>query len=98
MPREEFVMQKSLLSGSTRFTCWLMALLGVFVMIVASSRAEGSIFWLSAGVGAVAIVLSAARLIGSRAGNDAPSSNASQTTKAPVEFDEEEDLPAVNTS
>jgi iron(II)-dependent oxidoreductase len=72
-----------------------MALLGVFVMIVASSRAEGSIFWLSAGVGAIAIVLSAARLIGSRASSDARSNEISQPAKVIEEVDEEE-LPAVN--
>jgi gamma-glutamyl hercynylcysteine S-oxide synthase len=73
-----------------------MALLGIFVMIVASSRAEGSIFWLSAGVGAIAIVLASARLIGSRAASDAQSSKMSTPTNDSEEIDEEEDLPAVN--
>ncbi|MCC7084318.1 MAG: formylglycine-generating enzyme family protein [Pirellulales bacterium] len=89
-------MQNSLLSGSTRFTCWLIALLGVLVMLIASSRAKGSTFWLSAGVGAVAIVLAGARLFAHRGRDEAPSCEPSRSrTSECVDVEVDEELPSL---
>jgi gamma-glutamyl hercynylcysteine S-oxide synthase len=88
-------MSTAILSGSHRFIACLMALLGLLVMIIASSRAEGSTFWLSAGVGAIAIVLAGARLIGSRDACDVASHKAIQTSFS-EQSDDDEDLSSAN--
>lgn len=88
-------MSTSILSGSTKFVACLMALLGMLVMIIASSRAEGSTFWLAAGVGAIAIVLAGARLIGSREGGEVGPHAVGQSPTSD-QLDEEEDVPATH--
>jgi iron(II)-dependent oxidoreductase len=84
-------MRTSILSGSSRASSWLLAMLGVVVVLVASSQPQGTAFWLAVGLGIMAIALAIARLFGRRFATRKPSSarHANPSADAHLEEDEE---------
>ncbi len=89
-------MRTQILSGSSTTSSWMLAVLGVFVIFVAKWLPEGVPFWLTFGIGAIALVLAIAHLWGPRLQNQAPTEPVQQT---PPSIDhEDEELPPVSSA